>query len=1022
MNKLFFLIILLLPFSLPAESSITFSDLKIFPADTENINVKNMREQILTILEQDYDGYLKVMDKGRTDYLVSLNIFIDENQNIATLKLTENSSNKEKVLSLPFIYGFDTPLYMARSIFYLWSSLNGYLKDKETSPPVFIDALRTEFIKDTVIPEINTILIPMDMAVKRNGNFLAAFSLISTEIDPQFRILGQPGRSLFENGDYTSSAGISVTPLDTVFLKPSMGRYIYKVSRDTGEISRIRTPSDLYGPFTVLRDGSVIILDIQKKKAFRITGRKRRELRLFTSPYSYISALETGPEGNIWTYDIAEKRIKIHSPEGEIIDSLIPVIDEKTGTAPVDLSVYGDGSFIVLYSSGTLAKFSREGIPVWESTGFTTPSGVESFPVSGKIAADGKHGIIFIADTTGKRLIKLMESGADNPDERLIIELNRRTENPGAAAAEKAVIYEKHGSLEMSRQLWEDSIEYGYSEETAFEAMDRLEIEIIRNNINMMKEKTLSVLRDLGRESARQYYTKTIQMYEKILFIDPGRNEIRTEKTEFENLFNSREIRNNPEPMLTVENIQIEDLFPSLIQYYLNNPAGYVTVRNGSDNDIRIIKSSFFIKDFMDYSSDSDSGLVLAPGEDTELKIYPLFNRSVLDLEEDLPVKAVIEVEFESGDGKEKTAANKTVVIHRRSAISWRDSGRLASFITPNDENVEIFSHRASSADTEKQFINLPDKFLQGMKIAEALGKYGIKYTRDPDSPAESVIGFPEKIDTVRFPRKTLLIHSGDCDDSTSLLASLLESGGIETAVITSPGHVFLAFNTEEPKQNRWMFSTPETSVITYSGTIWIPLETTALNSGFTHSWILASREYSKYSNSGKTEFLPVRKLWRVYPPVPLKKSIYAVLPPSEEDISEAMSRSLSVIEKKIYNGVLSRLKSDEADSAGRRKITIKNRMGILHARFGFYKPAEKEFMECIGASPEYSPAYMNLINLYTLSGKRSDLNRIMAMIKKQNPELEIRLAETDNNNKDESSISRASDKGGGTPVIWTSE
>lgn len=158
------------------------------------------------------------------------------------------------------------------------------------------------------------------------------------------------------------------------------------------------------------------------------------------------------------------------------------------------------------------------------------------------------------------------------------------------------------------------------------------------------------------------------------------------------------------------------------------------------------------------------------------------------------------------------------------------------------------------------------------MKIAEALGKYGIKYTRDPDSPAESVIGFPEKIDTVRFPRKTLLIHSGDCDDSTSLLASLLESGGIETAVITSPGHVFLAFNTEEPKQNRWMFSTPETSVITYSGTIWIPLETTALNSGFTHSWILASREYSKYSNSGRTEFLPVRKLWRVYPPVPLKK------------------------------------------------------------------------------------------------------------------------------------------------------
>ena len=76
-----------------------------------------------------------------------------------------------------------------------------------------------------------------------------------------------------------------------------------------------------------------------------------------------------------------------------------------------------------------------------------------------------------------------------------------------------------------------------------------------------------------------------------------------------------------------------------------------------------------------------------------------------------------------------------------------------------------------------------PD-FLNGLGCAllnsegDALGIYEINYIEDPDSPLSKAIGKVELVDTVRFPRKTLMIKSGDCDDSTALLGSLLESAG----------------------------------------------------------------------------------------------------------------------------------------------------------------------------------------------------------------------------------------------------
>lgn len=79
-----------------------------------------------------------------------------------------------------------------------------------------------------------------------------------------------------------------------------------------------------------------------------------------------------------------------------------------------------------------------------------------------------------------------------------------------------------------------------------------------------------------------------------------------------------------------------------------------------------------------------------------------------------------------------------------------------------------------------------------------------IRYTRDVNG-----------VETVQTPRKTLEYAQGDCDDQSTLLASLLESVGIQTrfkAVGFSPGqfqHVYLEARDDSQQPPRWVALDP---------------------------------------------------------------------------------------------------------------------------------------------------------------------------------------------------------------------
>ena len=70
-----------------------------------------------------------------------------------------------------------------------------------------------------------------------------------------------------------------------------------------------------------------------------------------------------------------------------------------------------------------------------------------------------------------------------------------------------------------------------------------------------------------------------------------------------------------------------------------------------------------------------------------------------------------------------------------------------------------------------------------------------LQYVSDPGSQFGS-----SDIDTVRLPSETLKSGVGDCDDLTAVFASAFETAGVETRIITTPGHILLAVDSGLPE------------------------------------------------------------------------------------------------------------------------------------------------------------------------------------------------------------------------------
>lgn len=445
---------------------------------------------------------------------------------------------------------------------------------------------------------------------------------------------------------------------------------------------------------------------------------------------------------------------------------------------------------------------------------------------------------------------------------------------------------------------------------------------------------------------------------------------------------------------IELSNIEIYEVFPVFHKYYDDHPVGMVTLTNKEKTTIKDVKLSFIVKQYMDSTKECPTPAELAPGERKDVEIMSLLTDRVLDVTEPTKVATDITLEYRMDGELYREVKTVTMRLLDRNAMTWTDDRRPAAFVTAKDPAVLTLAKGVTGYTRDKGPDAMNAKLLTAMGIYSALDLLGVSYVTDPEASFSERILNKNQPDFLQFPRQTLEYKAGDCDDLSILYSALLESVGVETAFITVPGHIYLAFSTELKGEIASRFFSGTSELIIKDSIVWIPVEVTERRGGFMKSWAEGAREWREAEAEGTSGFIPVHQAWQEYEPVQLPGSREMELPGRDAVVSAFLQEVVKFVDREITPRV-TRLQ-EEIRKSGDTPAN-RNKLGVLYAQYGKTVQAEAEFLKAI-AKQQYLPALLNLGNLQSLKGawpKAREYYERAAKLEPKNPKVLLAQSRT---------------------------
>jgi len=296
-----------------------------------------------------------------------------------------------------------------------------------------------------------------------------------------------------------------------------------------------------------------------------------------------------------------------------------------------------------------------------------------------------------------------------------------------------------------------------------------------------------------------------------------------------------------------VKDIQlvVNDIYPAYYQFYNTYPIALVKVRNVAGYSIEVnLKSN--LEPYSERPGNSGYKRI-AHGETLAIPVTVIFGKRIQEISMREP--AVLDIEVEARANKiHKQRLSAPIVIHNVNA--WNgDVDKLSFYITPDEP--DIINGSRNITENLKGFETDPLlHFKQARYVFNYFTQSGITYHRDPNIPYY-------KDDRVQYAMETIETGRGDCDDLVVLYSSFLESLGIKSAFVEvidpeeELAHLFLIFDTDIPADQGYLLSSNEKRYIIRekdngTKTVWIPVETTLVSSGFENAWKAGALQYLK--------------------------------------------------------------------------------------------------------------------------------------------------------------------------------
>jgi transglutaminase-like putative cysteine protease len=414
----------------------------------------------------------------------------------------------------------------------------------------------------------------------------------------------------------------------------------------------------------------------------------------------------------------------------------------------------------------------------------------------------------------------------------------------------------------------------------------------------------------------------------------------------------------------------VRPIFPLFYGYYDKNAAGTIMVRNTSPGPVQDVTVSFYVKQYMDAPKICWQYSQLSRDEEKDIPLFALFSNSIFGVTEQTRVAGVVEISFKYLGTESKSSYPVTVTINNRNGMVWDDTNKTAAFVTSNDPSIRSLIARVVPDARSKGKPAINSAFRSAIALFEAMRIYGVRYVPDPKAFASKVVN-TEDVDYLQFASQTLELKAGDCDDLSILYSTLLESAGIETAFITVPGHIYIAFDTGLDQAGaRSTFSKPEDLII-QDGRAWLPVEITRVKDGFLKAWQTGAQEWRAGSASSVAALYPVHKAWETYSPANVGDMLKAKV--GTVDSTKVYNAFAAELEKFFDADFQPRISRLQADLKKKADPALQNKLGVLYARFGMYGEASQQFSAVVKQNGDVPSALINLGNIAYLSAKYKD-------------------------------------------------
>lgn len=414
---------------------------------------------------------------------------------------------------------------------------------------------------------------------------------------------------------------------------------------------------------------------------------------------------------------------------------------------------------------------------------------------------------------------------------------------------------------------------------------------------------------------------------------------------------------------------RLDSVFPIFYKHYDDHPIGSIVVHNFETAAATDIKAWVNVKRYMDEAKPAGVPLRVAPGSQGEILLYGLFTDSILEITEATKLPVSVALEYKQYGKTYRDEFVGTLNVLDRNAITWDDDRKAAAFISSKDPEALTWSKTVATAIKDLMNIAVNQNLQAAMAIHETLRIQKFAYLKDPTSALET--NNKQVVDFIQFPRQTLGFRSGKCSDLTVLYCSLLEAVGVSTALITTPGHIFMAIDLEmNPAEVSSVFTHPDDLIIR-DGRVWLPIETTDRTEDFVTAWRDGARQWRDALAKKTVAFIPVHDAWKEYQPVAYTAGGKIVAQPDSKAVIAAFKAELSSLVAGELGPRVAALRNEIAKKGP--SPTLYNRLGVLYARYGQLDNAEEQFSLAVKSGKDNLSAVFNLGNILYLRGKYTE-------------------------------------------------